>query len=176
MAMRRFGRRSTNARSLRALGTFLGTLMLALPALADEVVPEPRIYLAGPLGFSEAGRNFMYGALIPELSRLGYEVIDPWKLTDQAKIASVTRLPYGDTKRNAWRELDIEIGQNNRRGIDRADKLIAILDGVDVDSGTAAEIGYAFAAGKTIIGYRGDLRLSSDNEGSIINLQVEYFI
>jgi nucleoside 2-deoxyribosyltransferase len=54
--------------------------------------------------------------------------------------------------------------------------VFAILDGVDVDSGTAAEIGYAFAKGKPILGYRGDFRLSADNEGSIVNLQVEYFI
>ena len=51
-----------------------------------------------------------------------------------------------------------------------------MLDGVDVDSGTAAEIGYAFARGKLIVGYRGDFRLSADNEGSVVNLQVEYFI
>jgi nucleoside 2-deoxyribosyltransferase len=54
--------------------------------------------------------------------------------------------------------------------------VVAVLDGVDVDSGTAAEIGYAFARGKLIVGYRGDFRLSADNEGSIVNLQVEYFI
>ncbi len=53
---------------------------------------------------------------------------------------------------------------------------MAVLDGADVDSGTAAEIGYAFARGKRIVGYRGDFRLSADNEGSIVNLQVEYFI
>ena len=51
-----------------------------------------------------------------------------------------------------------------------------MLDGVDVDSGTAAEIGYAFARGKLIVGYRGDFRLSADNEGGTVNLQVEYFI
>jgi hypothetical protein len=51
-----------------------------------------------------------------------------------------------------------------------------VLDGVDVDSGTAAEIGSGFAKGKKIIGYRGDFSLSADNEGSIVNLQVEYFI
>jgi len=37
-------------------------------------------------------------------------------------------------------------------------------------------IGFAFAKGKPIIGYRGDLRLSGDNDGAIVNLQVEYFI
>jgi nucleoside 2-deoxyribosyltransferase len=45
-----------------------------------------------------------------------------------------------------------------------------------VDSGSAAEVGYAFAKGKPILGYRGDFRLSADNEGSVANLQVEYFI
>jgi nucleoside 2-deoxyribosyltransferase len=54
--------------------------------------------------------------------------------------------------------------------------VFAVLDGTDVDSGTAAEIGYAFAKGKPILGYRGDFRLSADNDGSIVNLQVEYFI
>jgi uncharacterized damage-inducible protein DinB len=51
-----------------------------------------------------------------------------------------------------------------------------VLDGVDVDSGTAAEIGYAFARGKPIVGYRGDLRLAADDEALTVNLQVEYFI
>ena len=69
-----------------------------------------------------------------------------------------------------------EIGNNNREAIDRCDLVFAVLDGVDVDSGTAAEIGYAFARGKAILGYRGDFRLSADNEGSTVNLQVEYFI
>jgi nucleoside 2-deoxyribosyltransferase len=159
-----------------ALTALVAPLVLAPPAEADEVVPKPTIYLAGPLGFSEAGRQFMYGTLIPELSHLGYEVIDPWKLTDPAKIAAVVRLPYGEAKRHAWQDLDPEIGENSRRGIDAADKVIAVLDGADVDSGTASEIGYAFAKGKPVFGYRGDFRLASDNDGAIINLQVEYFI
>jgi nucleoside 2-deoxyribosyltransferase len=135
-----------------------------------------KIYMASPLGFSEVGRAFYNGTLIPEVKRLGFEVIDPWILTDQAKIDAVLKLPYGQEKRDAWRRLNPEIGSNNRAGIDRADMVLAVLDGVDVDSGTAAEIGYAFAKGKPILGYRGDFRLSADNDGSIVNLQVEYFI
>jgi nucleoside 2-deoxyribosyltransferase len=57
-----------------------------------------------------------------------------------------------------------------------ADGLLAVLDGVDIDSGTASEIGFAAALGKPIIGYRSDFRLSADNEGALVNLQVEYFI
>lgn len=85
-------------------------------------------------------------------------------------------MEYGKKKRDAWKELNKEIGDNNRRAIDQCDCILAVLDGTDVDSGVATEIGYGFAAGKKIIGYRGDFRLSADNEGATVNLQVEYFI
>ena len=77
---------------------------------------------------------------------------------------------------DAWRKLNFEIGQKNQHAIDECDAVVAVLDGSDVDSGTAAEIGYAFAKNKPILGYRSDFRLSADNEGGIVNLQVEYFI
>jgi len=64
----------------------------------------------------------------------------------------------------------------NSQAIEACDAVVAVLDGPDVDSGTAAEIGYAHARGKMIIGYRGDFRLAADNIGSTVNLQVEYFI
>jgi nucleoside 2-deoxyribosyltransferase len=135
-----------------------------------------RLYLAGPLGFSEAGRQFHGSVLIPLVRRLGYEAVDPWSLTDPRRIAAVQAMPYGEARRDAWRALNREIGATNRAAIDSAHALLAVLDGADVDSGTAAEIGYAFAQGKPIVGYRGDFRLSADNEGSTVNLQVEYFI
>jgi len=137
---------------------------------------KSRIYLAGPLGFSEAGRHFYNTVLIPYVTRLGYEVLDPWTLTDARRIRAVQRMPYGAAKRDAWRRLNLEMGATNRAAIDDAQGVVAVLDGTDVDSGTAAEIGYAFARGKPIVGYRGDFRLSADNEGSTVNLQVEYFI
>jgi nucleoside 2-deoxyribosyltransferase len=85
-------------------------------------------------------------------------------------------MPPGQERRDAWRSLNGEIGERNRAAIDAAHGVVAVLDGVDVDSGTAAEVGYAFARGKWIVGYRGDFRLSADNEGSVVNLQVEFFI
>jgi nucleoside 2-deoxyribosyltransferase len=135
-----------------------------------------KIYMAGPLGFSEAGRDFHTKHILAEVIRLGHEPLDPWTLTDSAKIDAVVKMPYGQAKRDAWKVLNVEIGGNNRAAIDRCDLVFAVLDGVDVDSGTAAEIGYAFAKAKPIIGYRGDFRLSADNDGSTVNLQVEYFI
>ena len=113
-----------------------------------------KIYIASPLGFSEVGREFYGQRLIPAVERLGYRVLDPWKLTSPKEITAVKSMRYGSRKRNKWRRINIQIGSNNR----------------------TSEIGYAFAKGKPILGYRGDFRLSSDNEGSLVNLQVEYFI
>ena len=137
---------------------------------------EMKIYLAGPYGFSEGGRHFYYEKLIPLIQQMGLEFIDPWQLTPPEKIEKIVSMKYGTEKREAWQHLNREIGAQNERAITEADGMIAILDGPDVDSGTAAEIGYAYAKGKKIIGYRGDFRLSSDNEGSLVNIQVEYFI
>src|ERR1700730_5266182 len=99
-----------------------------------------KIYVAGLLGFLEAGGAFYNESLLPKLSGLGHEVLDPWKLTDKQKIDAVLKLPYGAEKRDAWRRLNVEIGGNNASAIDRADAVFAILDGTDVDSGTASEI------------------------------------
>ncbi|MCX5895687.1 MAG: nucleoside 2-deoxyribosyltransferase [Proteobacteria bacterium] len=62
------------------------------------------------------------------------------------------------------------------RAIEKANGVVAVLDGVDVDSGTASEIGCACARGKPILGFRSDFRLTGDNESCTVNVQVEYFI
>ena len=57
--------------------------------------------------------------------------------------------------------------------VDSSDIVVAVLDGVDVDSGTAWEIGYAYAKEKPVIGLRTDFRSLSDG---IVNLMVEMAI
>lgn len=135
-----------------------------------------KLYLAGPLGFSEAGRAFYNREFVPKVRTLGFTVLDPWALTPQSEVDAVANMPDGPARREAWRQLNVKIAARNAAALDKCDAVVAILDGVDVDSGTAAEIGYAFAKGKPILGYRGDFRLSADNEGAVVNLQVEYFI
>jgi nucleoside 2-deoxyribosyltransferase len=135
-----------------------------------------KIYTASPLGFSEAGRYFLYEKLIPSLESAGAETIDPWNLTPQHQIDGAAAVDDPVKRKAVFRQLNTVIGKNNADGIERADCVVAVLDGADIDSGTAAEIGFAFAKNKIIIGYRNDFRLSSDNEGSTVNLQVEYFI
>lgn len=135
-----------------------------------------KIYVAGPLGFSEAGRKFHYESLIPAIKNAGYKVLNPWVLTPKKVIDKVVGMSYGESKKKAWRKLNSVIGTNNEVAIRKSHGMVAVLDGPDVDSGTAAEIGFAYAFQKPILGYRGDFRLSADNEGGLVNLQVEYFI
>lgn len=137
---------------------------------------KPKAYLAGPYGFSEAGRSFYHDRFLPLVREAGFDVLDPWTLTPAALIEEAAGFPYGDERRERWREVNRVIGETNARAIRAADVIVAVLDGPDVESGTAAEIGYGAALGKPVIGYRGDFRQSADNEGSTVNLQVEYFI
>ena len=134
-----------------------------------------RIYLAGPLGFSELGR-LGQAALVALARDLGHELVDPFALTPPAELNRIAQLPTLEAQRDAWRALNATIGDTNARAIESCDLVLAVLDGPDVDSGTAAEIGFAYARGKMILAYRGDFRLSADNPGSTVNLQVEYFI
>ena len=83
------------------------------------------------------------------------------------------------TIRNAGRDCaDINrlVGQRNAELIRSVAGVLAILDGDDVDSGTAAEIGYAAALSRPVVGLRSDLRISGDNEATLVNLQVEWFV
>ncbi|MCV9387863.1 nucleoside 2-deoxyribosyltransferase [Reichenbachiella ulvae] len=137
---------------------------------------KKKIYIASPFGFSEAGRDYMYGTVLPIVLEQGFEILDPWKLTPAHLIQEVNSMPYGIEKKNKWKELNQVIASHNTEALRACDGLFAILDGVDVDSGTASEIGFVAALGKPVVGYRGDFRLSADNEGSTVNLQVQYFI
>ncbi|WP_129598458.1 nucleoside 2-deoxyribosyltransferase [Methanohalophilus profundi] len=116
-----------------------------------------KIYLAGPL-FSEAEKNFNE-QLTERIESAGYDVFLPQR--DSA-----------DTK-NMRKEQDAaELFRKNSEAIDRADLIIAILDGgSDVDSGTAWEIGYAYAKNIPVMGLRTDFR-TLGIEGTV-NLMIE---
>lgn len=137
---------------------------------------KPIAYLAGPLGFSAVGQNFHKTQLIPMVLNAGFDIRDPWELTPFALIKPALDLPFGMKQKRTWEKLNRIIGQNNENAIKESHIIIAVLDGIDVDSGTAAEIACGAMLDKPTFGYRGDFRLASDNVGSIVNLQVEHFI
>ena len=55
--------------------------------------------------------------------------------------------------------------------LESADLVVAVLDGADVDSGTAFEVGYAYARGIPIIGIRTDYRKSQDRGLNLVIAQ-----
>lgn len=116
---------------------------------------EKTIYLASPL-FSHA--ELEYNRKLRDLLlKKGFSVFLP---QEDAEDASVER-----EKQNQGTIFETCVA-----GINSSNIILAVLDGVDVDSGTAWEIGYAYAKGKPIIGLRTDFRSLSDG---IVNLMVE---
>lgn len=53
-------------------------------------------------------------------------------------------------------------------GVDSADAVLAILDGPEVDSGVAWEMGYAYARGKPVVGVRTDFRPGAEHGVNIM--------
>jgi nucleoside 2-deoxyribosyltransferase len=128
---------------------------------------RPRCYVASPLGFSEAGRDYYAQRYLPALAE-HVEPVDPWTLSLPAEFDAAC----AEGREQAF---GIEVGARNAEAIRGAQLLIAQLDGQEVDAGTAAEVGYAAALGLHCIGVRSDLR-SSGEPGMRVNLQLEAFI
>jgi nucleoside 2-deoxyribosyltransferase len=63
------------------------------------------------------------------------------------------------------------IASTNIETLAGADIILACLDGVDADSGTSFEVGYARALGKPVLAYRSDLRQS---EADGVNAMLRY--
>jgi len=108
------------------------------------------------------------------ITNCGYIVMNPWRMTDPQQFDITTQ--NIQKRKQILHEVNMEIAAQNAEAIRECQIVIAVLDGTDVDSGTASEIGFAYALGKRIYGYRGDIRRSGDNDGSVVNLQVQYWI
>jgi nucleoside 2-deoxyribosyltransferase len=134
-----------------------------------------KVYLASPLGFAESTRGFM-AETIERLART-VGVVNPWDDTRFAgEIASAKASNDLAERKQLFHEINMGIGAKNEEMIRACEGMVAVLDGVDVDSGTSGEIGFAYALGKTVFGLRTDWRVTGDNEASGVNLQLRYFI
>lgn len=138
-------------------------------------VAAPKMYLAGPLGFTEAGRRYHEGVMLPAVRAAGLEPLDPWELTDEIRAVFDLARDHPE-RRERLLDANRTLGRRNAEMIRAAGAVLAVLDGPDVDSGTAAEIGYASALGRPVVGLRTDVRTAGDNEVALVNLQVEWFI
>ncbi len=111
------------------------------------------VYLAGPL-FTQAEKNFNV-ALAARLEGAGYAVFLP-----QRDAPLAIREGYA----NRVFKADVE-------ALRQAAVVVAVCDGLQVDDGTAWEIGYAYALGIPVIGLRTDARALGPEER--INLMIE---
>lgn len=128
---------------------------------------QTRCYVASPLGFTEAGRSFSASTLLPALDQV-VQPVDPWALTSPAEWTAAARDGHE-------RETAMLAGRRNSQAIRSCRLLVAVLEGQELDSGTAAEVGYAAALGVRCFGLRTDLR-SMGEPGTRVSLQVEAFI
>lgn len=136
------------------------------------------VFIASPLGFAQSTTAFRQ-VVVDQLTALGYHPIDPWTLSDDLakRMEEAHQLESQEQRNNELHRLSMQIAERNHEHLAKSDSVLAVLDGVDIDSGTASEIGCAFGMGnKTINGLRTDFRLSGENPGVIINLQVQYWI
>jgi len=113
-----------------------------------------KVFLAAPL-FSEAERYFN-SKVAKKLRDRGLEV---WLAQESPFIHEGT----SKEKKKIYKE-DIS-------ALKACDVVVAVLDGVEVDSGVAFEIGYAVATGKPVIGLKTDHRTFSKVEE--VNLMLE---
>ena len=118
-----------------------------------------RIYQAGPL-FSAAEIRW-HKDFKQQLAAAGYVVQWPGDFFSQQEI-------------DAWgADASKRIMERDRAAIDACDVVVALLDGAQVDDGTAWEIGYAYAKGKPVIGIRTDFRNAGDTSYGRVNAMIE---
>ena len=115
---------------------------------------KPYAYVAGPL-FDEGERWFIekVDALVQDC---GYD----------------TFLPHRDNPPKTADNVEL-IFQNDKGGIDRCDVVVANLNGIMTDDGTAWEMGYAYAHGKFIIGLFTDWRARFPAPNEVVNLMMQ---
>ncbi|HJJ56411.1 MAG TPA: nucleoside 2-deoxyribosyltransferase, partial [Methanocorpusculum sp.] len=125
------------------------------PLIDVKQFAKYHIYLAAPL-FSESQRRYNE-TIASFLASKYYDVYLPQSVDDtvQSRQSNREKLIY----------------QSNINALKQSDIVVAIIDGSDVDSGTAWEMGYAKAMGKRVIAIRSDFRKYSKSE--LVNLMLE---
>lgn len=111
-------------------------------------------------------KAYVAGPLFDEGERYWIETVEQLVAAE----GFVTFLPHRDNPPKD--EFNVrQIFDNDRRGIDECDVVVANLNGIITDDGTAWELGYAFAKGKYLIGMHTDWRRRFDHE--VVNLMLE---
>jgi nucleoside 2-deoxyribosyltransferase len=118
---------------------------------------EIRVYFAAPL-FTQ-GEWLWNLSLAEALRNLGLNIILPQ--------SSAEPMLKGGQAFDADGLFSTNIAE-----IERADVVLAVLDQADPDSGTCWECGYAYKAGRPLIGLRTDFRPAGDDSSRPVNLML----
>lgn len=102
----------------------------------------PRVYVAGPL--FTPGQRALLEAIDALCREVGFD----------------TYLPHRDAGVFDRDGDSRPFFEGDVRALEAAALVVAVLDGCDVDSGTAWEMGYAYALGRPVLGYLGDVRIA----------------
>jgi len=139
--------------------------------------PRSLLYLSSPLGFSDLTREFMQRELQPLLVKRGFHVLNPWVLNHDLdrELDAIESKKTAAAQLLATRKITHSIGATNFAAIDACDLVLAVFDGVDVDSGVAAEVGYAYRAGKRIHGLLTDRRVAHCGT-ALCNVTLQYIV
>jgi len=114
----------------------------------SPAIPKLRVYFAAPLFtlLERRANRSLARAIQREMPQL--EMVLPQDFKHEGKF-------------NDERAFGV-IFKDCIEGIDGADVVLAWLDGPDADSGTAFEVGYAFAKDKPVVGVRTDFRQNQE--------------
>jgi nucleoside 2-deoxyribosyltransferase len=135
----------------------------------------PTVYLASGLGFSHELKSYRDKIKV-RLAEIGCSVLDPWEQPFHGAIQQALSLTDWPARVDAFGRVARQIGKSNEAMIRECDAILGVLDGWEIDSGVASEIGYAAALGKPCYGLRTNFRDCGDFDGIPINLQVLYWI
>ena len=116
------------------------------------------IYLANPYGFSLQQKTLLLPQLARALQDLGLEVWEPFD-----------RNNHVDFSEDGWA---YRIGQADRRDVEEADAIFAVVNGVPPDEGVMVELGMAIALGKPTFLFRDDHRRATESEQYPLNLML----
>lgn len=117
------------------------------------------IYLAGPL-FTEAEQAWHRAAKARMEAATGRRVIWPFELIGQDRIER-----WGD-------KAPRKVMEHCRDALAACSVVVALLDGPQVDDGTAWEVGFAHARCISVIGVRTDFRKAGDVPGAVVNAMI----
>jgi len=135
----------------------------------------PKIYVASPLGFSPENQYYL-DKVKARLTSLGFEVLDPWAQDYSVDFDKASLILNHYDRARAFDDVAAKIGLMNEKMIREADALLAILDGMEPDSGTCSELGFAAGLGKMCFALRCDKRNCGDFGDLNLNLQLLHFI